>query len=281
LRLVPFIGTFRNQRLILMGVVAEFIRELQSYEEYSFSTEELHKKQLAPESSIKKELARLVTDNQLINLRKGFYIILLPNYQHYKKIPIELYVDKLFKTLNKPYYLGHYSAASIHGASHQQIQQDYVITMPPALRDVSKGALKIRFFKSTNWPKANIIQKKSNAGFFNASSPALTFVDLLENQNNLGGINRMLAILEELTEAIEEYDLDILLSWYRNKSTLQRMGYLLEVLDWNPNLSKRIYKTLQQSAFFPVLLSPNSQQKAGSTGNHWKVDANVELESDL
>jgi predicted transcriptional regulator of viral defense system len=183
--------------------------------------------------------------------------------------------------LKKPYYLGFYSAATFHGASHQKIQQDYVITQLPALRDIDKGNLKIRFFNCVNWPEGNIIKRKSNAGFFNLSSPALTFVDLLDNQKQLGGINRMLAILEELSEAIEPADLKELISWYGNKSTLQRMGYLLEEMQWKDQLSDLIFETLQQHPFFPVLLSPDKDHKAGSTGNRWKIDANVELESDI
>lgn len=264
-----------------MGAVAGFIRELQAYEEYSFSTEELYEKSTAPESSIKKELARLVSDNQIINLRKGFYIILPPSYQHYKKLPIELYVDKLFRSLDKPYYVGYYSAAAFHGAAHQQVQQDYIITTPPPLRDVSKGSVKIRFFKSTNWPEANILQKKSNTGYFNISSPTLTFVDLLENQNNLGGINRMLAVLEELSEELDMQDLKTLLNWYNNKSTLQRMGYIMEKMGLSTGLTEVIFEKLKGNSFFPVLLSPQNGLRPGSTGNRWKVDVNVALESDL
>lgn len=264
-----------------MGVVTAFIRELQSYEEYSFSTEELYQKISAPQSSIKKELARLVADNQLINLRKGFYLIIPPSYQHYKRLPIELYVGKLFKTLNKLYYVGYYSAAALHGASHQKVQQDYVITELPALRDIAIGNLKIRFFTCVNWPAGNIIQQKSDTGFFNLSSPALTFADLLDNQNPLGGINRMLAILEEIAEAIEFNDMEELLTWYNNKSTLQRMGYLLEELHWNDKLSELIFNALQKTAFFPTLLSPDKEEKAGGTSNRWKIDVNVEMESDI
>lgn len=40
----------------------------------------------------------------------------------------------------------------------------------------------------------------------------------------------MLAIIEELFEELIESDLLNLLSWYPNKSTLQRFGFLLEVL---------------------------------------------------
>ena len=164
-----------------MKVVTEFTRELQSYEEYSFSTEELYQKTLAPQSSIKKELACLVADSRLINPRKGFYLILSPNHQHYKRLPIELYIDKLFKTLNKLYYMGYHSAAALHGASHQKVQQAYVITELPVPGDITKGNLKIRFFTYVNWPAFNILQRKSDTGFFNLSSPALTFANLLDN----------------------------------------------------------------------------------------------------
>ena len=264
-----------------MSVVADFIRELQSYEEHSFSTEELYQKTNAPHSSIKKELARLVSNGQLVSLRKGFYLILPPRYQHYKKLPVELYVSKLFRALDKPYYVGQYSAAAFHGAAHQKVQQDYIVTVPPAYRDISKGNIQIRFFHRIHWPVGNIVQQKSNAGFFYLSSPALTFADLLENQNQLGGINRMLAILEELVEVVESDDMKELLAWYDNKSTLQRMGYLLEELDWDDQLSEMIFEALKQHSFFPTLLSPSTEERAGRTGNRWKIDANVELESDL
>jgi len=264
-----------------MGVVSDFIRELQSYEEYAFSKEELRKKTTAPDSSIRKELAKLAASNEIINIRKGFYIIIPPRYQSYGKLPVELYVDKLFKGLGKPYYVGFYSAAAFHGAAHQRIQQDYIITVPPALRDISKENVKIRFFNVSNWPVKNIIKKKSDAGYFKLSSPALTFADLIENQHNLGGLNRMLAILEELSEAIETTDIKDLLTWYGNKSVLQRMGYLMEELDLNKDLSQLVFDNLSKDSYFSTLLSPRKDQKAGTTGNKWKVDVNVELESDL
>lgn len=264
-----------------MGAVSTFIRELQSYEEFAFSTEELLQKTAAPDSSIRKELARLASDQQIINIRKGFYLIIPPRYQHYGKLPIDLYVDKLFKFLDKPYYVCFYSAAAYHGAAHQRVQQDYIITTPPALRNITKGNIKIRFFNSLNWPDKNIIQKKSDAGYFQLSSPALTFADLIENQHHLGGLNRMLAILEELSESLEEKDVEDLLTWYHNKSVLQRMGFLLEEMELNRNLAQMLFDHLSKESFFSTLLSPRKGKKAGSTGNRWKIDANIALESDL
>ena len=42
-----------------MGAVSEFIRELQSYEEYAFSLQELKRTTKAPESSLRKETSPL------------------------------------------------------------------------------------------------------------------------------------------------------------------------------------------------------------------------------
>lgn len=261
--------------------VSEYIKQLQAYEEYAFSWDELFEKCNAPEPTLRKELVRLAKTHEIINLRKGFYLIIPPRYQNLGKLPVQLYLGKLFKHLNKKYYVGLYSAATIHGASHQKVQQDYVVTVSPALRNIEKGKVKLRFFKTRSWPSKNIIEKKSDAGLYNVSSPALTAADLVYHQAKIGGINRMLANLEELAQEITVEDIDNLLSWYTNKSTLQRLGYLMEELGAIESIPNQIYNKLKKEKFYPILLSPKKEQKAGSSGNRWKVDVNIKLESDI
>ena len=117
------------------------------------------------------------------------------------------------------------AAAKFNGASHQQAQQEYVMIENPKLGDIKKIETHLRFFTSTKWPKKNIQKKKSDAGEFKISSPALTAVDLIRHQNKLGGLNRMLAILEELFEEITTADLSELLSCYSHKSTKVAIRY--------------------------------------------------------
>jgi len=259
----------------------EFIKHLLSIENYSFSLEEIAQNTDGEGTSLKFELARQINKKEIINLRKGFYLIIPPRYSRQGQIPIQLYIDKLFKSLNRNYYLGFYSAAKFHGASHQQSQRDYVIIEKPKLNTIKKKTLNIRFSTSTKWPNGNIIDKKSDAGIFKISSPALTSVDLIHHQTKLGGLNRMLAVLEELSEEITQNDITKLLTWYPHKSTLQRFGFLLEELKTDKILNKPIIKHLQQSKFHPVLLSPKSGQKPGAVDNFWKVDVNIKLENDL
>ena len=117
--------------------------------------------------------------------------------------------------------------------------------------------------------------------YFKISSPALTLVDLIHHQSKLGGINRILSIIEELSEEIKEKDLAELLSWYPNKSTIQRFGFLIEELDIFENLQEMLFNFLKSSNFYPVLLSPRSNEKPGSVSSRWKVDVNIKLENDL
>jgi len=261
--------------------ISDYIKELQSYEEYAFSLPEIKEKCNLLESTMRKELQRLIRKEEIILLRNGFYLIIPPRYKSLKKIPLELYVDKLFQFIGKPYYVALYSAAEFYGASHQQMQKDYVITIPPALRDVSKGNISLSFVNAKNWSELNIIEKKSDAGLFKISSPALTIADLVYYHSKIGGINRILANIEELTEELTESDLRNLLSWYSNKSNLQRLGFILEEEQISTEFADLIFEHISKEPLFPTLLSNKKGEKARHANNRWKVDVNLTLESDL
>lgn len=261
--------------------VAKYINQLLTYEEYSFSLNELIKHLNKTETSIKSELSRLIAKKEIVNLRKGFYLIITPRYSKLQKLPLQLYIDKLFKYLDRNYYVALLSAAKLHGASHQQIQKEYIITETPKFKDISKNTIDIRFFTTSNWSDKNIQIKKSDAGIYKISSPALTMVDIINHQTKLGGLNRVISIIEELSEELKESDLIELLSWYPNKSTLQRFGFLLEELCLKEELQDLIFMKLKEISFYPILLSPSSNKKPSTVNNRWKVDINIKIESDL
>lgn len=261
--------------------VADYIKYLSSVETYSFSLEEAVEATNKGDTSTKSELSRLIEKKEVANLRKGFYLILTPRYSSFEKLPVQLYCEKLFKYLNRNYYLGLYTAAKMHGAGHQQPQRDYLIIETPKLNNIKKKAYDLRFITTGHWPLENIEIKKADAGIYHISSPILTIVDLIQHQTKLGGLNRMLATIEELAEEIKENDIAKLLSWYPNRSTIQRLGFLLEETKENASHSNQIFEYLKSLIYYPVLLSPKSTQKPGAVDNRWKVDVNIKLESDL
>jgi predicted transcriptional regulator of viral defense system len=261
--------------------VKDFIKHQLSIENYSFSITEVEQATGSSGTSLKFELVRLIEKGEILNVRKGFYLIIPARYTTSGKLPIQLYVDKMFRYIQRNYYLGFYSAAKFHGASHQQIQRDYVMIALPKFNDVKKSTVTIKFIATSKWPKNNIIKKTGDAGFFNISSPALTAIDLIHYQTKLGGLNRMLAVIEELLDVITLKDVEELLGWYPYKSTLQRFGFLLDEFGADAQITQAILEHLIKKRYYPVLLSPRSQQKAGTVDSIWKVDVNIKLESDL
>ena len=261
--------------------IKEYIRQLQSYEVYAFNYNELCSKTNKTPAAIKNELSRLSAKNEIFNLRKEFYVIFPPQYAVRQYLPLQFYVDKLFSFLQKPYYVGLFSAAKFYGAAHQQLQTDYIITTPPPLAEIKKKSFHIKFFTASRWPSKNIRKMKSDAGFFRISSPALTIADLIHYQTKLGGINRIFTVIKELTGEVTAKDLEELLEWYPYVSTLQRFGFLLEKSGAGKPLVDSLKNHLEQRKLYPVLLSPSAKKRSGKTANFWKVIENTKLESDL
>ena len=262
--------------------LSDFIKERLSFESYAFNWEELLIAQSDKSAkSIQCQLSYAIQKGDIIPLRHHFYLIIPPRYSKFGKLPIDLYVNSLFEFLGRNYYVGLYSAAKSYGAGHQQIQKEYVLHNKAPLLSISKNAINLDFFTVSNWPKKNIVSKKGDAGMYNISSPCLTAVDLIYHQTKIGGLNRMLSVLEELIEEIKLADAKDLLSWYSQKSVLQRFGYLLNEFDSESEIANLIYGHLKLKKFYPVLLSPRSNEKPGSVENRWKVDVNIKMESDL
>lgn len=264
-----------------MQSVAEFVGKCLSYEQYAFSWDELKLEVPKSDVALRHELVRLSRKKEVITLRRGFYLILPPRYKAFGKLPLELYSEKLFKYLEKPYYIAFFSAAAFHGAAHQQVQQSYLMTKIPNLRDIKKGNIYLNISATSKWPNKNIQQRKSDAGIFNISSPALTAIDLIHYQSKMGGLNRILAVLEELADSMTTEDVQDLLQWYPHTSSIQRLGFLLEKLAEENTLTLPLKAYLKGRNYFPILLSPDKDSKPGGANNIWKIDANVALESDL
>lgn len=264
-----------------MKNISTYIDHLQRHEQYAFSREQLKSTVQKTDLALKSELMRLSDKKEIISLRKGFYLILPPRYKHLGKLPLKLYVHQLFESMERPYYVSLYSAAAIHGASHQQIQAEYVTTTPPKLRDIQKQNIHLNFFTTQHWPQQNITKQKSDAGYYLVSSPALTAADLIKHQRKIGGLDRVYTVLEELMDIISSTDLKELVTWYPYASIIQRLGYLLENLGASENQLQPIRKHLHQMRYYPVALNHIPNYKAGKARNSWKVDANIEPESDL
>lgn len=257
----------------------EYIDGVRAKGRYAFTLEELKDKIHVTDKAILQNLYRLKAKNKIVQIRKGFYTILPAEYSRYGVIPSNMYLDDMMLSLNKNYYLGLISAAAIHGASHQQSMETFVITEKPALRNIKNKKLKINFLVKNEWNKEDIIKIKTEAGYVNASSPELTALDLLYYVDKVG-MNRVITILKELVEVIKPNILTKTARNYSQIAAVQRLGYLLEYELENDKLSQAVYTTLagKKGTYIPLMPGKN---KKGNANTKWRIINNIKIESDL
>lgn len=246
---------------------------------YAFTVDELKDKFDISDKAIHQNLYRLKAKKRIVQVRQGFYTILPAEYARQGILPTNLFIDDMMNMLHKKYYVGLISAAAIHGASHQQSMETFIITEKPALRDIKNKKLKINFFVKNDWNKDDIKQVKTDAGFINVSSPELTALDLLYYADKIG-MNRIITILSELVEAIKPKNLNKTAKNYSQTAAVQRLGYLLETELNDQKLSDVLYKIIAPKLGVNIPLMPG-KDKIGEVDLKWKIIRNIKIESDL
>ena len=256
-----------------------FLNETRSQGRFSFGLEELKLALQVSDKAVNQALYRAKARKKIAQVRKGFYAILSPEYAKQGMVPPTLLIDDMMKMLNRRYYVGLVSAAALHGAAHQQPMEYFVITQKPALRNIKNKKLKINFYVKKDWLAESVIQKKTDAGYINVSSPELTALDLLFYMD-VTSLNNTVTILKELTQEIKPADLQKTASKYSQVAAIQRLGYILDKELKSEKLGAVLLKVLKDKNVFPVTLS-NNKTKNGSLDVKWKVINNTNIEADI
>jgi len=256
-----------------------YLDKIRSLGRYSFTLEELQNEFDVTYLALKQNLYRLKTKNEIAQVRQRFYVIIPPEYAKQGMLPYHLFIDDLMKSLNKPYYVALLSASALYGAAHQQPMEYFVITQTPAPRSIDSKKLKISFLSKNSWEAEDIIQKTTDAGYINVSSPELTALDLLAYADK-NGLNRITTVLKELSQSIKVSSLSRTIKKFPNTPVLQRMGYIMDEVLKEEKIAEVLLKNLKDRTVSPVLLS-TLKSKNGPLNETWKVIINMEIESDL
>lgn len=256
-----------------------FTDELQSAGRLTFSLKELNghfPKHSA--NALKLSLTRLSKAGRIRSVHKGFYVIIPPEYRSRKSIPPELFVDRLFKHLDRNYYFALLTAANYHGATHQQIMESYVCIEKPAMRKSNGQPFRINYIVKSDFPKYGIIQKKTETGYINISGAELTALDLIKFQKNAGGINRAIGLIMEMKENIHPKNFEDVLTNIFPVSTLQRAGYIFDVILQLPDIANCIEEKLKSVTHYPIPLEISEPHNHCTRDAKWKIIENCAIE---
>ena len=234
--------------------------------------------------NIRNALNRLSKKKKIQSVWRDFYAVVLPEYGLKGVVPPMAYINQLMNFLGKEYYVALLNAAALQGASHQASMEFFVITNSRILRDKQKDDIKINFVTKKNIPTQYLTQVMVNSGYVNVSCPELTAFDLIIYEKNIGGINRVATVLSELAERLnfDKISEDFLKSL--NVAVIQRMGYLIDLLEFNELSDKLLQKSKNAGIKFrnyPLsVLSEKKNRVDFKINNKWKIIINEEIDID-
>lgn len=227
-------------------------------------------------------LHRLVSARKIHSVWRGFYAIVLHDYGLDGDAPPVEYIDQLMNHLRTNYYIALLSAASYQGASHQS-PQVFQVMCDKQLRSKTVCNSKLEFVCKSKMPIRGIDEKVVKSGTIKVSVPALTALDLVGHPNRSGGISNVASVLAELSGAIDFNLIDGALLKSEPKSTVQRLGYLLEnVLD-EQALANRLFDKCRQAGIRFARTDLVLRQPAEKLGYDakWQVVINYRVEVEM
>ena len=193
---------------------------------------------------------RLQRRKALLNPRRGFYVVVPPQFGSWGAPPPAWYIDALMRHEGKAYYVGLLKAAELHGATHQAVMEFQVVSAK-RFSNIRAGRNLIVFYfrKDMEAVTAGIEGRKTDTGTMKISSAALTALDLLRYPQASGGIDNVATVLSDLGEKIDPEQLGTL-SALVERPVVQRLGHLLEHIG-RDSLTGPMLEALRARGSFP------------------------------
>jgi len=213
----------------------------------------------------------------LISPRRGFYVIVPPQYLRWGAPSPSWYIDSLMHHEDHPYYVGLLKAAELHGASHQAVMEFQVVTgkRMPRIR-AGRSIIAFYYRKDVKALMNAIEEHKTDTGVMKVSSVELTALDLVRYPHAGGGLDNVVTVLSDLGEQIQPHKLAKTSSAFEG-SVVQRLGYLLDQFGKH-NVTRPLFNAMSKGSALPwVELEPSLasdndfSMEPIERDKHWRV----------
>lgn len=261
-----------GDRQISFPDLPSWIDSRQSQGLYFFTREEALKILGRTEAAFKQAAARLAKKKRIARIHGGFFIIIPLEYAATRILPAEWFIADLMDYIGQPFYVGLLSAAALHGAAHQQPQQFHLVTTGP-LRDMRSNGLAIRFFSKSRFADVPLTRVKVQTGHIPASTPEATALDLIRYSRRIGGLDRVLTVLQELGEVMEPENLAKAARADEKVAYAQRLGFLLERAGFS-SLTGPLFQWVGDQKPLPAKLEPSMPIRGSKKDERWKIMVN-------
>jgi predicted transcriptional regulator of viral defense system len=231
-----------------------FLDALQASGRYTFTRVEAARALGLSDIALKNALWRLARTGRVTSPRRGFYVIVPPEYRVAGSLPAAWFIRDLMDYLGCPYYVGLLTAASLHGAAHQAPQEIQVVTDHP-VGTIEIGRVRIRFVKKVHLSRTPTIGVTTPTGEMRVSTPEATAFDLVRYPEHGGGLSNVATVLQELTERLHGGELVRVAEAAGEMAYAQRFGYLLDRVG-RPEVARALTGTTMKRTMISVNEKP-------------------------
>lgn len=259
------------------SAMAPWVEQLQSHGRYTFTRSQAESDTGRSLVAAQTALRRLRQQGRVVSPRRGFYVVVPPEYRATGAPPASWFIDDLMRFLGQPYYVGLLSAAALHGAAHHQPMLFQVVTGKPT-RPMRAGRVSIRFTMSRLVERMPVIELQTETGSMRVAAPESCAFDLVRYPEEAGHLGNAATVLAELAERLDARKLVEVAPLVRLPD-VQRLGYLLDAVG-RSEIAAPLAQWLAKKQPRAVLLRPGKGTEA-EADSRWHVVPNAEVETDL
>lgn len=259
------------------GPLYHWILALPEDGRYSFSREEALSVSGSSPAAVKMTLYRLKRSGAITSPRRGFFVIVPPEYRSAGSPPATWFIDDLMGHLNRRYYVALLSAAALHGAGHQQ-PMAFQVMADAAERAIETGRVRIEFHASRLVEGAATQQLQTETGTMVVATPETTALDLVRFPEACGYWSNVATVLSELADKVDPVKLAALVPRVA-RADVQRLGWLLERVE-QADLADTLAEALAGKRLLPTLLATAREGSDAPLDPRWQLLVNADVEAD-
>lgn len=232
--------------------------------------------------SLNRALYRAQEKGVIMSPWQNFYVAIPMEYRLKGEVPPSFYIDHLMRFLGREYYVSLLSAATLNGAGHQRAMVFQVTVQGKQIRSAVKNGTLLDFNLKKEIPSLYINKVKVQTGYMNVSCPELTALDLVSQEEKVGGLSRVAEVLIELAERMKWDESKLALFDYFNAPVVQRLGYLLDLIE-ESELANGLMQLAKQTG--KIVRKVRLKQSKTETEDmeidkKWKIIINQKIETD-
>jgi predicted transcriptional regulator of viral defense system len=259
-----------------MASAADFLDLMAQAGRYHFATADAAREMGRSLPATRAALLRLASQGRIAQPHRGFYVIVPPEYRRLGCLPAAQFIPQLFDHLGESYYAALLTAAELHGAAHQRPQR-FQVMCATRRRPIQCGAVSVEFALRTDLERTATVSKNTPRGMLRVASREATALELVGYADRCGGLDHVLAVLEELGPECD----GALLAAEANMAPStwsQRLGHMLDRLEIDDAITAPLAAQIAERRPVFAALS-RSRKRAGAPSDcRWRLVINVDLE---